>query len=689
MSTRFCTVHEASLESARDAGARELDVPPEDVEAEELASGEYRVTVVRARSSITVNVSFDNLEATIALMTPPIGDAPLPTRDDLVVAMAAAGVTQGVLLGEIDALVADMAAEPVEKRNVVVARGRRPVPGEDGKVVRHYLQPTEAEPERRRRIVREGELLIEQDDSKPGTPGFTVVGQTMPAPQGAQEEVTTGSGISVSAGQNRWTAAAPGFGYLEFGPNDLPTVVPAVTIGEDHMHAFIDLRTPTADEEPLQRGELDAALAAAGVAHGLLPKRLDAAWAAHLERGDLPRPIRIADGTPPQRGRDAGIDFEFDLAQGVGNLSEESGRIDFRERGTVNNVREGQLLGTWRPAGPGEPGQGVDGTVLPADPGTEGTLTAGENVETEEQEDGSVLIAAVMDGMAVLKPGDVLHVVEVMLIPGDVDFSVGNIDATGSILVKGTIRAGFRVTAKHDITVQESIEEAIVEAGGEVLVRHGIIGGDDARVHGELGVTANFAQHAYITSGGDVVIRDSDSNSVIECAGQLLAADGHGRLMGGRYLAGRGLVARVLGSDFGAPTLVAVGDDPLKARELRDVRERLTDVEAQLEKIASVLEQAGLRHPGTALTPDQAAAAEKLREQQGLLQDEANALTAQGEELDAKVQEGAAPMVDVKDTCYYGVEIYIRGFRLRTQDALQATRFVLDPKKREVRAVGL
>lgn len=686
MTVSFCTIDADSPEQACERGAQELGVPVTDVAAEAIETDRYRVSLLRAPSTIAVDVTFDQHEALVTFITPPIGDAPAPTREDVVAALAGISVTQGLLFDEIDALVADVATQGVERRNVTVARGQRAASPKEGTIVRHYHQPTEEEPDRHRLLVRDGDLLIEHLPGTPGAPGFTVTGETLPAPVSAAQPVAVGAGIDGNESTGRWVAAVPGFGYLEEDDAGLPQVVPAVTVSDDRMHGFIDLRAPGADEAPLTRAEMDAALCAAGVVHGLLPKRLDAAWAAYQELGTLPRPIRIADGTPPQPGRDAGIEYAIEITQVVGDIANSGGRIDYHERHTVRNVEAGCVLGTWYPAGAGEAGRGVDGTEVAAAAGAECALVVEDNIETAPQEDGSVVLTATIDGMVVVKPNGAVSVVDLLTIPGDVDFHVGNIDANGSVLIKGTIRAGFSVKAKHDITVQECIEEAIVEAGDALLVKQGIIGDDGVWVHAGAEVAANYTQHAHITCGGDVIIRDSDSNSVIECAGRLVACDGHGRLMGGRYTAAQGVVARVIGSDFGAPTVVSVGDNPLVARALRDVAQRLSDVHGQMEKIRRVLNADTLTHLEAHITSAQSDAMRQLLQRRRDLDAVEAELTAEREALETQVQAGAAPAVEVQETVYYGVDIYVRGHRYHTDEIGPPTRFQLDPTTHEVRA---
>jgi hypothetical protein len=271
--------------------------------------------------------------------------------------------------------------------------------------------------------------------------------------------------------------------------------------------------------------------------------------------------------------------------------------------------------------------------------------------------------------------------VDLLEIAGDVDYGTGNIDATGCVLVRGTVRGKFRVTAKHDITVQASIEDAIVEAGDTLHVGASILGGPQGRVAAGSRISVKFAQNANVTCGGDVEIRDSDTNSVIECRGRLLATEARGVLRGGSYTALQGVRVRELGSALGAPTIVSVGTDPALARELREVQEALRAVEEKERKIQRSL-GASTSH---VRAPQGLDARRHVKARRELVSSEAS-LKARKRQLEERLFAGAPPTVEVLGTVHAGVDIYIRGAHWRTQHAAERVRFCYDPETHDIRA---
>ena len=95
-----------------------------------------------------------------------------------------------------------------------------------------------------------------------------------------------------------------------------------------------------------------------------------------------------------------------------------------------------------------------------------------------------------------------LAVKDVLETKGDVDYSTGNIKLEkGSVHVNGSIREGFTVEAPAHVVVKDSIEGAIVSAGGDIEVKGGLVisGKGEIKAHGII--TAQFASNARIECG--------------------------------------------------------------------------------------------------------------------------------------------------------------------------------------------
>ncbi|MEW6071215.1 MAG: FapA family protein [Planctomycetota bacterium] len=545
------------------------------------------------------------------------------------------------------------------------------------KLPRHFLCPTEEDPDRRRLIVRDGELVIgilEEVRAALSAEEATTL---------RQEEVRCGPGIERVGQALEWRARVPGFGYLELDEAGVPRIVPAVTVSEDRLVALLDLRLPAGDEQAIHLMEIFRAIRAAGIVHGYASGLVQGAWKMFQRDGALPHRVRFAFGTRPLPGHDGRFEWEIDVERRVGEVDSDQGRIDFYERRFVANVRAGQRLGVWHPAVAATPGRGVDGTEIPAAAGPRPiALAVGSNLAVQEAENGASVLLAEADGMLVFDDRGVPRIIDTLEVPGDVDLETGNIDATGSVVVRGSIRSELRVTASRDLHVHGTIEAADVEVGGSLVVDGGIVGDKGCRITAEEDVTIRRCQNATIKSGRDVRILDSDLNSTIECKGNLIATEGRGRLRGGTYVAGGEITVREAGSELGAPTVLSVGLESEEDRRLEAVRQALQGVWARM-RLARRLEAPMSRkmEEGGGI----AAGRRRPKIHRDLLRREA-ALKAKLATLEARCSQLRECRVTVLGQIHPGVLIVVNGKRFRVKGLTPGRRFQLDPLTREIEA---
>jgi uncharacterized protein len=536
---------------------------------------------------------------------------------------------------------------------------------------RHYLCPTEEAPDRRRLVVRDGDLLI----------GYPAKAREAMSPEEIdalrREEVVWGAGIERGGSGLEWRATVSGFGYLEFDERDVPRVVPAITIDSARLAAHLDLRQATGDEAPIQVPEIYAALRATGVCHGLSVRHVQAAWRLFQKSGSLASPLRIASGTVPIKARKGEVVWEIEVGQSTGSVNAVHGQIDFHERQYVQSVRAGQRLGVWKGAMNPEPGIGVDGEEIGIAEKPPPPLKLGAGLVAEEKEPGLTLILVAIDGMFIVDTNGAPSVVDQLEIPGDVDLETGNIDARGSVVVRGSVRPEFHVKTTGDLTIRGMIEAASLTVGGNLVVEKGILGAEGESIIVKGDVTARYCQNADIRCGGSVKLLDSDTNSVIRCEGELQAVDGRGRLRGGEYSAREGISTRELGSELGAPTKASVGGDGTIESDLKTLRGKLMDVRARMRM--------GRRtEPPLSRKVTGRGKSDFCRKRPKIARDLARqeaALRAKLRRLEKQCGGGGEGVaLTVLGAVYIGVEITVQGRILCIPGSITGRRFILDPQ---------
>ena len=203
----------------------------------------------------------------------------------------------------------------------------------------------------------------------------------------------------------------------------------------------------------------------------------------------------------------------------------------------------------------------------------------GANVELM---DDGVTIRAVAAGMVRLQEGRI-WIDSALHIPGHVDFTTGNIEFSGDVLIHGNVVDLFKVISGGSISVAGVIEAAEVQAAGGLIASGGIAARDKGRCQAGHDLIARYITNATVEAGNDVVVQTEVANSRVICGGKLTIEQG--TLLAGHITANGGVGCQTLGSPGQVPTIVEVGiDEGLR----RLCSARLPEIEAQFRKVQQV-----------------------------------------------------------------------------------------------------
>ena len=221
--------------------------------------------------------------------------------------------------------------------------------------------------------------------------------------------------------------------------------------------------------------DLPRALGALGVRHGFVEDALAGLMSAAEGAVEGAR-VLVAEGQPARAGADGRLEFIVDASNRAQYAEKADGSLDFRETNLVHAVREGEALAVVHPPAAGVPGRNVFGEALPAKAGSPARLQLGPNVAAGS---GSRQLVAKAAGR-VLFDGVKLSVEPVMTVPGDVDYSVGNIRFPGFLTVRGSVLDGFEVEAARGVEIGGVAGACTVRSDGDVTVRGGVNGHNKA-----------------------------------------------------------------------------------------------------------------------------------------------------------------------------------------------------------------
>jgi hypothetical protein len=390
--------------------------------------------------------------------------------------------------------------------------------------------------------------------------------------------------------------------------------------------------------------------------------------------------VALLRGLFPEPGIDGRLNLLLRQEQRVGTLRED-GSMDYRERGGLRFVNQGDALAELHPPVPGTPGFDILGEAVPPREPREAKVRIGKNVEAAQGRDGVTLFTAAIKGIFHFR-NDTLEVSELLEINGDVDLATGNIRARqGGVHVKGAVRSGCVIEAQGDVIVEGLIEDADITAGG-LVVSGGVLMSGRNRIVAAGNVAAKFFQNAEVQAGGDVVAQLEITHSKIVAGGDVSVVGARGIIRGGHIISGGNITAHILGNEARGATIVEIRPANREEQELIDQRAGLTE---ELERMDTAL---GSEEPMTALMAapeeDRRILVELIKAR-GRLQGEIRALDVQILEARHVLRERLAALrVQALRRVFSGVEVVIMGKRLSVTADMEASRFRRDADSRKI-----
>lgn len=377
--------------------------------------------------------------------------------------------------------------------------------------------------------------------------------------------VTMGENVELDSITNAYVSQVWGMARLQDG---VISVDPIPVISDDGIEVFGTVHHIDFKGRKVTPAQIETILRDLGVAIDIDTDGLDELIAS-AEKIGLPlfEQLLVA-GSHPKPGRDGWLEYLVSTRETAGT-EDESGRLDFREKGAYPMVESGQIVARLHAPTPGEGGIDIYGKTIPASGGNELHVHLGENVLLH---DDKRTFESKAKGIMVMERGT-LSVTDCLLVSGNVDLSSGNLKLEhGSVKIMGSVQAGFVVSAPKHVIVMGSVESAEVYAGGNIEIAGGILMPDGGKVVAEGDVSASYATNANIKAGGDIDIANDVTNSEIYAENLFIATRGKGHIQGGTILCGKGMTVNEVGSDLGVKTKLGVEIEDEDTVELREER---------------------------------------------------------------------------------------------------------------------
>ncbi len=366
----------------------------------------------------------------------------------------------------------------------------------------------------------------------------------------------------------------------------LISINPFVKISDNGMEATLILHPPVQEGFTPRNEPLPELLKEAGILFGIDQHALQQAQEIISEGDNDYHNIPIAHGQTSEPGKDAYLEFAFEIGPIAGQLLDD-GTIDFRERKVMIGVTKGQLIATKIPAVSGTPGVNVLGQEIEPEGGNDLEIKISDDTEFKEE---SGEVKATEDGILTVVNDCEIKVCAKQDIQGDIDYNTGNIDSGNCVTVHGAVQPGFKVLTGGDLEIKKEVMSATLESGGNIVIKGGITG-EKTRVKALGDVDIIFIEQGHIESGGNIVIRKQSYYSDISAKGDIRCPIGTA-IIGGNIIAGGQLTVANVGSENGAPSLLAAGVDFERLKIQTELAQKLS---RQQDEIIQWLQRYGGR----------------------------------------------------------------------------------------------
>ena len=354
----------------------------------------------------------------------------------------------------------------------------------------------------------------------------------------------------------------------------------------------------------------------------------------------------------------------------AGTIDQQSGAIDFKERQTLQIVKAGDVLAVKAPLTLGKEGIDVYGNIIPPESGSDKILTTANNVEVSV--DGFVFTSSI-DGVVMLTQDNKLEVFKKFDVPGDVDYSTGNLSMDGVLDIKGWIRSGFKVKATGEIHVGEGVEDATVESDANIYIKGGILGSGEGKVRAGGNLTVRFLENAVVNVDGDIFVQDDIVRGNLSANGSIIATGTKGRIRGGSVFAGKVIEMYEIGSPAGVITNVTVGVASKLRERMATISKKLGEYRENGSKIDLALTKYDNLDKGKQLPKEIDRKIKILAKQRQDLKIEEDKINKEKEALAQKLSlaESQQLAVKVKEAVYSGTTVVMGGDAFKVKNDIK------------------
>lgn len=368
----------------------------------------------------------------------------------------------------------------------------------------------------------------------------------------------------------------------------------SVKESDDRMTAWLTLTCPQGGE-PVTREKINQVLREKNIVSGILAQEIETALAEGAAVGRV-----IAQGKKPVKGTDAAFENLVPEIKERRPQVDENGIADYRNLGELLFVKQGDALMRRTPGTAGENGQDIHGQVVLAKAGKDTPFAPALKGAMPDPADSNLLRAGIT-GQPVLMPPNGVMVEPTITLP-QVNLSTGNVTFDGTINVKGDVKSGMKIHVTGDVVVDGTVESAEIDAGGDVIIKGGVIGSGESRgapgnvlgakINCRGTLSARFLENVHAKAEIDILVEEFCMHSELVANNQVVVGkqgSKKGHIRGGRICAANLVRAAVIGTPGGIQTKVQAGSSASIQERLEKTKSDLETNESEQESLEKLI----------------------------------------------------------------------------------------------------
>ena len=435
--------------------------------------------------------------------------------------------------------------------------------------------------------VKPGMVIAQIQSPNPSYAGKNIKGEQIFSTDSTYTSLVFENGVELSANNDQIIAKSDGLAFFfnnTIGIQELNfDGFVDVVVSPDKMKAYLKVYPGGIGGKMPDEMSIRKLLKQKGVVFGIIEDNLKKLLTDFENSIYTSENFLIAQGTDAVKGKDGIVEFLFKRETSLKPQRNPDGSVDYKNVNIINAVSAKQKLATLHPPQKGIPGKNVLGQEMPCLDGVAAKLPSGKNTLPAPQ-NPDCLIAAI-DGIVRFN-GSNVEVFEGFIVPGDIDYSTGNIEYEKSVVVNGDVKSGFSINCGGDLQVKGTIEDCSLNIGGNVLCKFGFIGQGKGIIDSKGDVNLGFMKNQIVKSRKSVNIAKEALNCSIFAKYSITV---HGKpisVAGGNLMARDSITVHSVGNHSNIRTLLEIGTDFSLLEELDKTQQQINELSSNFQKLS-------------------------------------------------------------------------------------------------------